>query len=366
MNADIVIIGGGVIGLSIARELARRGSVLLIERGAIGEGASWAAAGMLSPQSEANHNDPFFQLGMASLRMYHPFIAELRAESSVDPDFSETGLIVLATSSEELSTLESRARWQKEAGLSIELLNSRDVFKLEPLITTSVTGALYLPHDCQVAPRPLSKALAEACRRRGVEIRTGVSVDAILRRDGGVTGVRVGAETIPARCVIVASGVSSPAIDGLDPKIPVYPRKGQILSLAMRRGSFHRMIRWSHAYFVPRRNGELVVGATNENCGFDLALTPAGIGHLLAEAQRVSSHTGAFPIQETWAGLRPATPDEWPVIGHSNIEGLIYATGHYRNGILLAPITAVIIDALISGGEPPVRIESFNPRRFNV
>jgi glycine oxidase len=361
---DVVVVGGGVIGLTIARELARDQSVLLLERGATGEGTSWAAAGMLSPQSEADADGPFFQLSMASLRMYRKFVEDVHEESGIDPQFDDDGVLVLASSDKELSTIEARARWQKAAGFRAEILSASDVFKLEPLITADICGALFLENDLQVAPRLLTKALAEACLRRKVEIRCGTAVDKVLTANGKVTGIQAGGETVHAERVIVAGGVWSGEIQGLTPSIPVVPRKGQILSLTMPTRAFRHMIRLGHAYFVPRCDGELVVGATNEDAGFDRSVTSAGMAGLLADALRISSHAGSFPIREMWTGLRPATPDGLPIVGESSIKGLLYATGHYRNGILLAPITAHIIGLLVTNHQPSVSIESYSPQRF--
>ena len=176
--------------------------------------------------------------------------------------------------------------------------------------------------------------------------------------------VHLGQATLEASSIIVASGVWSAEIAGLDPPIPVYPRKGQILALSMPPGAFRRMIRWGNSYFMPRSPGELVVGATNEDTGFDLSNTPAGLGRLLNDAQQISSHVGTYPILETWTGLRPATPDGLPIIGPSAISGVYYATGHYRNGVLLAPITASIIADLIENRRPSIAIDSYSPSRF--
>ncbi len=363
---DMVVIGGGVIGLSIARQISGNQSVLLLERGVAGEGTSWAAAGMLTPQSEADDEGAFFQLSMASLRMYRKFVEELKLESGIDPEYDDAGLLVLASSGNEMAVLESRAAWQRAAGMSVDILNSAEVLLLEPLITANVPGGLFMPGDHQVVPRKLAMALVDSCRRRNVEIRSGVSVDAVVHDGNRVAGVFAGGEKIQANHVVVSSGVWSGSIEGLAPPIPVYPRKGQILSLNMPGKAFRHMIRWNHAYFVPRRDGELVVGATNEDVGFDRALTPAGLGGLLAEAQEISSHVGAFAIREMWTGLRPATPDGLPILGRTGIEGLLYAAGHYRNGILLAPVTATVIAALIDGQSSPVPIEAFASARFNV
>ena len=363
---DVVIVGGGVIGLAIAREICRNRSVVVLERGAIGEGTSWAAAGMLSPQSEADRAGPFFDFSLASFNMFERFAADLKAESGIDPGYERSGLLLLSSTDEESAVLRLRAEWQQREGFSAEIVSRERALEMEPLLTADFRDALYLPNDQQVTPRKLVAALAESCRRRGVEIRSGTAVTAVLSDAGRVTGVVGNGNVIPAGQVVLSAGVWSGTIDGLAPKIPVNPRKGQILSLQMPERTFGHMIRWGHAYFVPRPDGELVVGATNENAGFDRSLTPAGIGRLLSDAQRISSHVGSYPIRETWSGLRPGTPDELPVIGESAIKGLIYATGHYRNGILLAPLTAVIIAALIDGSQLPTAIEAFSPMRWTL
>jgi len=356
---DVIVIGGGVIGLSIAREVAGRKSVLLLDRGATGQGTSRAAAGMLSPLSEADDRGPFFQLCRESLASYDQFIEELKKESGLDVAYSTEGLLTLASSEDCAATLRRRYKWQREAGFRVELLSAADVRKMEPLVTAPAVNALFLPDERSVAPRRLVNAVREACFRRGVEIRAGVHLDAISPNT-----VHFAHTMIQASSIIIASGVWSAEFEGVKPSIPVSPRKGQILSLSMPAGAFRRMIRWEGSYFVPRSTGELVVGATDEDAGFDLAVTPAGLGRLLMDAQSISSHVGSYPILETWTGLRPATPDGLPILGQSEVPGVYYATGHYRNGILLAPITAAIMADILDGGKPRVNIEPYSPFRF--
>jgi len=348
---DVVVIGGGVIGLSIARELAPRKSVLLLDRGPTGNGTSWAAAGMLSPLSEANNDGPFFQLCTRSFSMYEEFVRGLAEETGIDCGYSDNeGVLTLATTSEGASTLQCRAAWQQKAGFEVELLSGDEVRKLEPLVTAPIQKALFTPRERSIGPRRLVNALRESCLNRGVDIETGVNVQSLTQ--------------FKAPNVVVASGVWSGELKGLDPVIPVQPRKGQILSLATASQPFKRIIRWQHTYFVPRGSGDLIVGATEENAGFDRSNTPAGISQLLNEAQQISSHVGAYPILEMWSGLRPATPDHLPIIGPASIPGVFYATGHYRNGVLLAPVTASIIAELIENGKPTTAIDSFLPSRF--
>jgi glycine oxidase len=356
---DVIVIGGGVIGLAIARQLAGRKSVLVVDRAATGQGTSRAAAGMLSPLSEADDQGCFFQLCRASHGLFDEFVRELQQETSVDCGYSTEGLLFLASTEEAASQLEKRYTWQRNAGFEVEKISAADVRKLEPLVTAPVSVALYVPGERSVVPRQLVNALRESCYQRGVEIRTGVNVQGISQN-----AVRLDQTILETNSIIIASGVWSAGLEGLNPPIPVFPRKGQILSLEMPAGAFRHMIRWQHSYLVPRPSGELVVGATNEDAGFDFSVTPAGISQLLVEAQEISSHVGRYPILEMWAGLRPATPDKLPILGLSGIPGVYYATGHYRNGILLAPITAAIMAALLDGREAGVSLDPYSASRF--
>lgn len=356
---DVVIIGGGVIGLSIARELAGRKSVLLLDRGSPGQGTSRAAAGMLTPLSEADDQGEFFQFCRASQAIYDRFVEDLQAETGLDVGYSKEGLLFLASTEDAAAELAQRYDWQKKAGFEVELLTADAVYSMEPLVTAPVQSAVFIPGERSIAPRGLVNALREACVRRGVEIRIGANVDGVAPNR-----VRVGRITLEAQNIIVASGVWSGGLSGLNPPIPVYPRKGEILSLAMPVGAFRRMIRWESSYFVPRSSGDLVVGATNEDAGFDLSNTPAGLGRLLADAQQISSHVGSYPILETWTGLRPATPDGLPILGPSEVPSVFYATGHYRNGVLLAPITATVVSDFVDGRKPSLSMDSYRPSRF--
>lgn len=356
---DVIVIGGGVIGLAIARELAGRKSVLVVDRGPTGQGTSRAAAGMLAPLSEADDQGPLFQLCRAGHAMYPRFVEELRAETKVDIGYSTQGVLCLATSDEAAAVLRRRYDWQKQAGFDLQLLCGEDVRQMEPLITAEISAAVFIPGETGVAPRRLVNALRESCFIRNVDIRTGLHVERVSPQRIHVDGM-----TLEAPHIVVASGVWSSDLAGLHPPIPVSPRKGQILSLAMPAGAFRRMIRCGSSYFVPRNSGELVVGATSEDAGFDLTNTVGGLGRLLHDAQQISSHVAAYPILETWSGLRPATPDGLPIIGPSELPGVLYATGHFRNGVLLAPITAAIVHDLIDGIAPRVPIDAYQPSRF--
>ena len=363
---DVIVVGGGVIGLSIAHAVAADGkSVLVLDPGLPADASSWAAAGMLAPQSEAHRNEPLFQLCAASLRIYRIWACDLHEKSGVDPEYAEPGLICVASSEDSLEVLKRRMNWQRAAGFDSELLAPDDIQKMEPHLTLPVAGGVYMPGEHQVTPRRLVEALRGACKAGEIEIRNGSRVRRLLRKADRVYGVQTDSESISAETVVIASGARTSEIEGLCPRLPVIPRKGQILSLSTPSPVFQRLIRWEHAYLVQRGGGELVVGATNEDAGFDRSLTPAGVGGLLNQVQQLSSCTQKLPIREMWTGLRPATPDGLPVLDRA-AEGLLVATGHYRNGILLAPITASIVSALVSNRASPVPLEPFSIRRFEV
>jgi glycine oxidase len=313
----------------------------------------------LTPLSEADDQGPFFQLCRQSHSVYDRFVCDLETETRLDCGYGQNGLIAVASDEDAAATLCRRYEWQKAAGFDVQLLSSAEVSKLEPLFTAPVAAAVFMPGERSVTPRRLVDALRESCLKRAVDMRLGLHVEEILKN-----AIRAGHMTFQAEHIVVASGVWSAEFKGLNPPIPVYPRKGQILSLGMPAGAFRHMIRWGHSYFMPRPSGELVVGATNEDVGFDMSNTPAGLGRLLMEAQQISSHTGNYPILETWTGLRPATPDGLPILGPSAIPGVYYATGHYRNGVLLAPVTAAIIGDLIRNGRTDQFIEPYSPSRF--
>ena len=364
---DVIVVGGGVVGLSIARELALQGkSVLVLDRGNPRDATSWAAAGMLAPQSEAHSASPFFDLSLASAKIYRTWANHVHEESGIDPEYADSGLLFVASTEESLCRLKSTLDWQQSSGLKAELLSARAAVQMEPHLTLPLAGAVFLPDECHVTPRRLLDALTGACASKAVDIRRGVRVLDVLYAGGRVVGVRTSTEQCTAGYVVIASGVKSPEIGGLSPAIPVRPRKGQILSLTTSPSTFTRMIRWDHCYLVPRRSGELIVGATDEDAGFDRSITPAGVSNLLARALELSADLGNLPIGDIWTGLRPATPDGLPVLGDSAIEGLIYATGHYRNGILLAPITAASIASIVDRRPPPVPLQAFAPSRFAV
>ncbi len=364
MSHDVIVVGGGAVGMAVARALAPERSVLLVERDRPGRQASWAAAGMLCPQSEAEEDGALFRFGLDSMSMYPGWVSELRDETGIDVEYREDGVLVLASGAEEWDALGRRAAWQRRIGLDAELLDPDAVARLEPLLTLEVAGGFFCPGDHQVRPRRLLDALERSCMLRGVDVASGAGAAAVLAAGDAVRGVRVGTTEIHAPTVVVAAGAWSSSIDGLAPRVEIRPRKGQILSLRMPGPRVRRIVRWRHLYLVPRNDDALIVGGTDEDAGFDRNVTAGGVAALIDGARRMAAAVGAFPIEETWTGLRPMTPDGLPAIGEAGPDGLYYALGHYRNGILLAPATAEIVRAALAGDPAASYAGAFTPARL--
>ncbi len=360
-NFDVAIIGGGVVGLAIARELARRCfEVVLLERGKLGREASWAAAGMLAPQAEADRMDDFFRLAAASRDLYPQFAQALLEETGIDVELDQTGTLYLAFDDEEAAELESRFRWQQQAGLSVEKLTAAEARSLEPKISAGVCMALRFPHDWQVENRRLIAALARSAHRQGATLLQGVEARAVVIRDEKVQAVETAQGCIHARFAVLASGAWATS---LAPHARVEPVRGQMICLEANLPIVSHVVYSQRGYLVPRRDGRLLAGSTMERVGFDKSVTARGLHEITRHALEISPEIGNLAVTDTWAGLRPHAPGDWPIIGpDARIQGLLYATGHYRNGILLAPITAEIIGALIDEEEPLPLAGAFAPR----
>ncbi|HTO08721.1 MAG TPA: glycine oxidase ThiO [Myxococcota bacterium] len=361
--ADVAVVGGGVIGAACAWSLARHGaSVVLLERDAVGAHASGAAAGMLAPIAETWGAGPIFAAGLESLRALEGDVDELRALSGVDPELVRSGVLRVA-GEPEAGALRGHARALEAAGCS--WLDAGELRKLEPGIGRSFAGAVHSAREGHVDPARLTRAYAGAAARRGARIETGVEVMGLVRAGARVTGVRTAAGELPAHDTILCTGAwAARAGDWLGVAVPVTPVKGQMLALdaAGRRGG---PILWSDdAYLVPRPDGELRVGATVEHAGFDARPTAAGAAGLLAGAFALVPELRAATLLRVWAGLRPGSPDELPLIGPApGVAGAWLAAGHFRNGILLAALTgAALADEILDGRRPP-GLAPFDPAR---
>jgi glycine oxidase len=383
--ADVGIVGGGVAGLAVARELARRGlRVVVVEGGEPGGGASSAAAGMLAPQAEADERDAFFELLCASRELYPSFAEALREESGIDIELERTGTLYLALSDLDAEEVEKRFAWQTGAGLVVERLTAEEARSLEPSVSTRVRVALRFPRDWQVENRRLVSALAASAENFGARVWTHTRVDGVRIAGGRAAGIETSRGFLAAGAVVLAAGartshvrllVAGPDALGADTDIaghpPIEPVRGQMLCFRQPKTSapFVRHVVYSpRGYLVPRRDGRLLAGSTTEHAGFDASVTAEGVRDITAHAVEIAPAVEGFALADAWAGLRPRAEDERPLLGESaDVKNLFYATGHYRNGILLAPATGELIADLVVQGSTsllPRTLASFSPARF--
>jgi len=367
---DVVVIGGGLIGCSIALRLAQAGlRVTVLERGTPGAEASSAAAGMLSPQSEALEPGPFFDLCMASRRMYPKFAHEVEGLSGLDVDYRRDGTLLLSTNARERRELESIYQAQKRMGLSITALRGKAAQSRVAGLAPKIDYGLFVPGDHSIDNEKLTAAVALACARLGVDIRAGTSATQIVKKQQRVERVRVGDESgksgeISAGHFVLAAGCWSAALaEPLGIKLPLKPCHGQMMEFKSPR-PLPLVVRAGHTYLVPRSERRIVVGTTSEYVGFEKAVNGEGLRSLLVGALRILPDFKTFKFLRAWAGLRPDTADHLPILGRGGISNLVFATGHFRNGILLAPITAEIISNLIVKGSTSRPIEPYQPTRF--
>lgn len=368
-SADAIVVGGGVAGLSVARALAQRGlAVTLIERGRLGAEASAAAGGMLAPQSEANAADKFFELACSSRDLYPAFADALREETGTDIELERTGTLYLAFTEEDEREALKRYAWQTEAGLPVERLSAEAAREIEPCISEDVRSALRFPLDVQVENRRLVAALATSVEKFGVYLMTGTLVQSLCIERGRIEGVETAQGFISSPAVVIASGAWTSLLSATDaciPKIQIEPVRGQMLCFETRPLLARHVIYSPRGYIVPRLDGRLLAGSTSERAGFEKSVTAAGIHSVLTNALEISPAVGDLPLLDAWSGLRPRSADGLPVMGAcSDVEGLFYATGHYRNGILLAPITGELLAEEIINNRTPPLLEAFTPNRF--
>ena len=352
-GGDVAIIGAGIIGLSIAFELAARGaSVRVYDTGAPAAAASWAAAGMLAPRTERLADDAMQSLCEESLTLYPSFAQSVGECSGIDPHLRLDGIVHAAYDASALERLQERARSLRAAGHDAEILDREQTLIAEPALSKNVTGAVVVAGEGQIDNRRLGRALLAACERRNVLVHSGmkrVEIESDTRR---VLGVHTDLGYVPAGAVINAAGAWASRVAGVpETCVPsVVPVKGQMLAIEVPKNFVRRTTWVPHAYLVPRQDGRLLVGATSEPSQFDSRVTADGIRLLLDAALTAAPALGKFTVSETWAGLRPCTPDERPILGITPLEGYFMATGHYRNGILLAPITAQLLAEGLDSG----------------
>jgi len=363
--ADVAIVGAGLIGAGIAYELAKRGAtVTVFDRDEPARAASWAGAGMLAPFSEELPDPAMLALCRASLEMYPAFVEELRESSGVDAKLVPCGTLHVALDDASFAALRSIAPVFRANGGDVQLLDRTEIFEREAALTRTVAGGLFVENEAQVDNRRLGRALVAACERRGVRFErcAELSIEADARR---VRGVNTSRGFVPVGAVVNAAGAWAGAVAGVPPsaRIPVIPVAGEMLAIAVPR-SFARALIWlGHTYLVPRGDGRLLVGATVAERGFDARVSAHGVHVLLDAALKAIPALAEFALVETWAGLRPGTPDKRPFLGATPIDGYFVAAGHYRNGILLTPITARALAETIATGQTDVDLDAFGQAR---
>jgi glycine oxidase len=368
----VVVIGAGVIGLSIGWRLAQRGgAVTVFDRGAAGAGASHAAAGMLAICAEAEPGEEaLVALGRASQALWPSFAREVEEAAGVPVDLRTEGTLLVALTADDQARLQHRLAFQKSLGLPIEWITGAEARRREPHLAPGIAGAVASPEDHQVDNRKLVAALRIAAERASVTIREHCAVERVLISGGRATGVALADGTqLAADAVVLAAGAWSRRIEGLpaDARPPVRPVKGQMLALRMDPAApLLTHVLWAPgAYLAPRRDGRLIVGATVEEKGFDTNLTAGGVLALLEGTWRALPAVEELPIEEMLVGHRPGSRDDAPILGPAPVEGLVYATGHHRNGILLTPITADAIARLVIDGDVDAVIAPFGIERFH-
>jgi glycine oxidase len=370
-STDVAIIGGGVIGLTVAWRAAQRGlRVTVLERAGLGGGTSSLAAGMLAPIAEADPSEQaLLRLGIAGAQAYPEFVAELAETSRRDPGYLRCGTLLAARDADEAQALDRALALRVRLGIPARRLRGSEARRLEPALAPTLRLALELADDHAIDPRALTATLAEAARGAGAVIREGAEVSGLTVAGDRVEALTlVGGERLVAEHVVVAAGVWSGGLAGLPPeaRMPLRPVKGQILRLhdPAGPGLLRRVVRLEGVYVVPRGDGRYVLGATMEERGFDRTVTAGAVFELLREAIELLPGLSELVVDELAAGLRPGTPDNAPIVGPGAIDGLHWATGHYRNGILLAPITARLLVAGLCGEDPELDLEPFSPSRF--
>ena len=366
-HPDAIVVGGGVVGCAVAYFLAReRLDVTLLERDDLAVHASGAATGMLLPLGEAPERGPFRSWALRSLAMFPELAEELRERSGVDPEYVGSGAVYAALS--EPGEVRLRAAAREFADWDAEWLDSAAARAAEPQLSPDLRGALWSPREGHVRSPLLARALARAAAQLGARIETGVPVVGLRCEGERVCGVRTPAGERSAAHVVVCTGAWSPEVAawlGAPWSLAVEPVRGQILALDSPEPPLHSIVVGEDAYLVPKRDGSVVVGATEERVGFDCRVTAEGMQELLTAAPSLVPALARCTFRYAWAGLRPATPDRLPAIGPvPGREGLLLAAGHFRNGVLLSPITGRLVADAVLGKGLPVDAEAFLPERL--
>jgi glycine oxidase len=364
---DVAVVGAGIIGASAAREMALRGlRVVVLEKAdRPGRESSAAAGGVLAPNAEAEPGTPLYAMKRRGLDLYPDWVAAIAGESGVDPEFSCDGLLAVALDPAAEAANEKREAFVRRSGFRAERLASKEALAREPALAGGVRSAVYFPDEGRVDNARLSEAVALAAHRRGVEFRCGNPALSLLRSGSRVTGVRTPVGDVAAGTVVLAAGAWSPRVEGLPFPIPVKPVRGQIVVLRAPAPPIGSVVSCDEVYAVPRNDGRLLIGATVEDVGFDKSVTAGAVRWLLEGAARFLPGVDALPVETSWAGLRPEAADHLPIVGRApGAVGLVLATGHFRAGIVLAPLTARAVAAVVAGEPLEADLAACDPGRF--
>ncbi|MCX5213416.1 glycine oxidase ThiO [Kitasatospora sp. NBC_00240] len=373
-TTDVLVVGGGIIGLAVAWRARQRGLGVVVVDPAPGGGAAQVAAGMLAPVTELQYGEePLLKLGMASNERYPAFATELEEASGLSTGYRACGTLAVALDSDDREELRELHAFHGRLGLDSAWLTGRECRKLEPMLAPGVRGGLHVTDDHQVDGRRLAAALVAACERAGVLLHR-AEVAELLVTGGRATGARLSTGgLLGAGQVVLAAGPRSHLLPGLPEGVlpAVRPVKGQILRLRVPEAyrpflsrNVRAVVRGQHLYLVPREDGELVIGATSEEQGYDTTVTAGGVYELLRDAHDLVPGITELPLVETSAGLRPGSPDNAPLLGPTALPGLVAATGHYRNGVLLTPVTGDLLAEYLATGVTPELAAPFSPGRF--
>lgn len=363
-----IVMGGGIIGCSVAWRLAAEGVVTtVLERGRVGQEASWAAAGMIAPQAEAEGPGPFFDFCMKARDTFDGIVDRLVREGGVDPEYDRAGILYVALDADERVQLERRARWQRSVGAPLEELSGAEARRVEPMLSPEAVYAIHMPTNRRTDNRKLTQAYAAAARKAGAEFVEGARVEALATRGERAVGVLMDdGSTLEADVVVNAAGAWAGEIRGLEAdRVKLHPVRGQIVCFEVAPETIGPALFSLRGYVVPRRDGRLLAGSTMEEAGYDKSVTLAGLDKIARGAAAIVPTLGAATFREAWAGLRPATRDLLPVLGFSpSVSNVLWAAGHFRSGILLSAITGEIIVDLVQGRRPAVELGAFSAARF--
>ncbi|MBQ0829966.1 glycine oxidase ThiO [Streptomyces tagetis] len=375
-TSDVLVVGGGIIGLVTAWRAALRGLATAVVDPAPGGGAARVAAGMLAPVTELHYGErTLLALDLASAERYPAFAAELSEATGHGLGYRRCGTLAVALDADDRAHLRELHAFQERCGLESTWLPGRECRRLEPMLAPGVRGGLRVDGDHQIDPRRLARALVVACERAGVVFHRDEAVRLTVAGERATGVVTADGTEAAAGQVVLAAGSLSGRLAGVPEEVrpPVRPVKGQVLRLTMPRAhapllgrTVRAVVRGNPLYLVPRENGELVVGATSEELGWDTTVTAGGVYELLRDAHELVPGITELPLTETLAGLRPGSPDNAPLLGATALPGLLLATGHHRNGVLLTPVTGDVMAEILTGGEPPAVARPFTPRRFDA